>query len=89
MIGGGELKIDPTEMEAIMNFSLPTHVFNIRSFIGVTRYLNKFIASILMDFVGVLPTTWKGHDYPFVVVYKFIKFCVLIPVKRPSVYKKQ
>jgi hypothetical protein len=34
-----------------------------------------------MDFVGVLPTTWKGHDYLFMVVDRFRKMFILIPCK--------
>lgn len=33
VIGGGELKIDPSKMEAIMKSSVPTNVFEVRSFI--------------------------------------------------------
>jgi hypothetical protein len=32
-----------------------------------------------MDFVGGLPTTWKGHDYLFVLVERFNKMCILVP----------
>jgi len=41
-----------------------------------------------MEFVGVLPTTGKGHDYLFVVVDRFSKMCVLMTHKKPSVGKK-
>ena len=36
VIGGGEIKIDPTKMEAIMKCFVPTNVSKIRSFIGAT-----------------------------------------------------
>jgi hypothetical protein len=45
VIGGGELKIDPTKMEAIMKWPVPTNVTEVRSFVGETQYLWKFIAS--------------------------------------------
>jgi hypothetical protein len=35
-----------------------------------------------MDFVGSFPTTKKGHDYLFVVVYRFRKMCILMPCKK-------
>ena len=37
--------------------------------------------NISMEFVAGLPTTSKGHDYLFVVVYRFSKMCVLMPCK--------
>jgi len=47
VIGGGELKIDPSKMEAIMKWPMPTNVFEVRSSIGAAQYLRKFIASFL------------------------------------------
>jgi hypothetical protein len=35
MIGGGELKIDPTKMEAIIKWPVPTNVTKVRIFVGV------------------------------------------------------
>jgi hypothetical protein len=34
VIGGGELKIDPTNMETIMKWKLPTNFTEVRSFFG-------------------------------------------------------
>jgi hypothetical protein len=34
-----------------------------------------------MDFMGGLPTKWKGHGYLFVVVDRFIKMCIIMPCK--------
>ena len=45
VIGGGELKIDPSKMEAIMKWLVPTNITEVRSFIGATQYQRKFIAS--------------------------------------------
>jgi hypothetical protein len=39
VIGGGELKIDPTKMEAIVKWKVLTNVIEFRSFVGVTQYL--------------------------------------------------
>ena len=47
VIGGGELKIDPTKMEAIMKWFVPTNVFVLGSFNGEAQSLKKFIASLL------------------------------------------
>lgn len=45
-IGGVELNIYPSKMEAIMKALVPTNVSEVRSFIGGTQYLRKFIALI-------------------------------------------
>ena len=45
VIDGGELKIDPANMEAIMKWPVPTNVTEVRSFVGAVQYLRKFIAS--------------------------------------------
>jgi hypothetical protein len=39
VIGGGELKIDPAKIEAIMKFPVPTNVTEVRIFVGETKYL--------------------------------------------------
>jgi hypothetical protein len=36
VINGGELKIDPAKMEAIMKWLVPTNVTEVRSFFGET-----------------------------------------------------
>jgi hypothetical protein len=41
MIGGGELKIDPMNMEAIIKWLVPTNVTKFRSFVGEAQYLWK------------------------------------------------
>jgi hypothetical protein len=45
VIGGGELKINPSKMDAIMKWPIPTIVTKVRIFVGTTQYLWKFIAS--------------------------------------------
>jgi hypothetical protein len=45
VIGGGELKIDPTKMEVIIKWLVPTNFTEVSSFFGATRYFRKFIAS--------------------------------------------
>lgn len=47
-MGGGGTKIDPAKMEAILKCFIPTNAFEVRSFVGVTQYLRKFIASFLV-----------------------------------------
>jgi hypothetical protein len=45
VIGGGDLKIDPANMESIMKWKVPTNATEFRSFFGVAKYFWKFIAS--------------------------------------------
>ena len=37
---------------------------------------------ILMDFVGGLPMTKKGHDYLFIIMDRFSEMCFWIPCKK-------
>ena len=45
IVGGGELKIDPSKFEVIVNWPKPTNVIEVRSFMGETHYWRKFIAN--------------------------------------------
>ena len=44
VIGGGELKVDPTKIEAISKWPTSTSVTEVRSFMGVVQYLRKLIS---------------------------------------------
>jgi hypothetical protein len=44
-ISGGDLNMDPTIMEAIMKWPIPTNVTKVRIFYLETQFLRKFIAS--------------------------------------------
>jgi hypothetical protein len=48
VIDGGELKIDYSKIKAILKWPTPTNVTKVRSFVGATQYLIKFIASFLV-----------------------------------------
>jgi hypothetical protein len=63
VIGGGELKIDPAKMEAIMKWLVPTNVSEVRSFIGVTQYLRKFIASFSVVATPLHAITTSGKSF--------------------------
>ena len=45
IVGGGELKSDPSKFEVIMNWPKPNTVTEVRSFLGATQYWRKFIAN--------------------------------------------
>ena len=45
IVGGYELRIDPSKVEVIQNFPKPTNVTEVRSFLAATQYWRKFIAN--------------------------------------------
>lgn len=48
IVGGGELKIDPTKIDVILNWPRPKTVIEVRIFLGQTQYWRKFIATFLL-----------------------------------------
>ena len=45
IVGGGELKIDPSKVEVIVNWPKPKFATEVRSFLGAIQYWRKFIAN--------------------------------------------
>jgi len=45
IIGGGELKIDPSKVDFIVNWPRPKTITEVRSFLGAAQYWRKFIAN--------------------------------------------
>ena len=43
IIGGGELKIDPSKVEVISNWPKPNTVIEVRNFLGAAQYWRKFV----------------------------------------------
>ena len=45
IVGGEELKIDPSKVKVILDWPNPNNVIEVRSFLGVAQYQRKFIAN--------------------------------------------
>jgi hypothetical protein len=45
IVGGGELKIDPSKVKVILEWPKPNNVTEVRSFLGATQYWRKFISN--------------------------------------------
>ena len=45
VVGGGELKINPSKVEVIVNWPKPKSTIEVRSFLGATQYWRNFIAN--------------------------------------------
>jgi hypothetical protein len=45
IVGGGELKIDPSKVKVIWEWFRPNNVTEVRSFLGAAQYWRKFIAN--------------------------------------------
>jgi hypothetical protein len=45
IVGGGELKIDPSKVKVILEWSRPSNVTEVRRFLGAAQYWRKFIAN--------------------------------------------
>jgi hypothetical protein len=45
IVGGEELKIDPSKVKLILDWSKPNNVTEVRRFLGETQYWRKFIAN--------------------------------------------
>jgi hypothetical protein len=63
MIGGGELRVDPEKIAAITQWPIPTNVTEVRSFMGATQYLRKFIVNFSTVATPLHAITAKGKRF--------------------------
>lgn len=48
IVGHGQLKIDPSKVEAIVNWPKPTSVTKVPRFLGLVHYWRRFIANFFV-----------------------------------------
>jgi hypothetical protein len=65
IVVGGELKIDPSKVEVIVNFPKSTNVTEVRSFMGEAQYWRKFIAkfSLMSTPLHALTSVKRGFQW--------------------------
>ena len=65
IVGGEELRIDPSKVEAIGNSLTPKTVTEVRSFLGAAQYWRKFIAnfSSIAALMHVVKSVKKGFQW--------------------------
>ena len=57
IVGGGELKIDPSKVEVIVNQPKPKSSIEVRSFLGAAKYWIKFISNFSLIADSLLALT--------------------------------
>ena len=63
MISGRVQKVHPTKIEAINKWSTPNSVIEVRSFMGATWYVRKFISTFWTTLAAVHVITKKGKSF--------------------------
>ncbi|XP_073120798.1 uncharacterized mitochondrial protein AtMg00860-like [Henckelia pumila] len=55
--------VDPIKIEAVMNWSRPMTVVDIRSFLGLAGYYRRFIVNFSQLARTLTQLTWKGMNF--------------------------
>jgi len=63
VIGRGELKIEPPMMKAIMKWLVPINVYEVKNFVGVTKYLRKFVTLFSIVATPLHPIIVSGKRF--------------------------
>ena len=57
------VSVDPEKVNAVMIWERPKSVFEIRSFLGLTRYHRRFIEDFSRLATPMTRLTWKGVKF--------------------------
>ena len=65
IVGEGKLKTDPSKIEAILKYTYPKTVKQVRSFLGATGWYRKFIEHYATISAPIVETTKKAKVFQF------------------------
>jgi hypothetical protein len=63
IISNGGISVDPAKVKEIMAWSIPTTVTEIRSFMGLTRYYQRFIEGFSKIAKPMTSLLEKGREF--------------------------
>jgi hypothetical protein len=63
IIGGGEMRVDLNKIPTIDQWSIPTSLTEVRSFVGAYLYLNKLIGNLLVVETPLHSMTTNGKSF--------------------------
>ena len=63
VISKGGIVVDPSKVDAVLQWKSPKSVFEIRSFLGLAGYYRRFIEGFSKSALPLTQLTWKGQAY--------------------------
>jgi hypothetical protein len=69
IVGGGQLKIDPSKIDVIVNWPEPKSVINIQSFLGAIQYWRRFISNFKFSCSYLMLMSLHYQAFPSLMVH--------------------